>query len=300
MRLSNWLIPAVFISSSCASVPTPAPTVSGGCAAGIEYQGRTLDVGATWKLLGINVGTEVKAVREVSDLVQLYMNEAASLCDLHASGKLTAVEYADRRARLTERLAALVTLNRQMPAQQVSQGELPFFSETLHALRPGAPASTSLRVAVVKGGVPVQNGAAMKSGEGFRIAAEVPSASYFYVVLVDSSGSVSRLYPASLTGTENPVQGRVEIPRLGEREFVLDDRPGTERILVFAQAVRSNAIESMLDEIGSGGKAPADVLGVLTRGVKVRESISTVAAGASSSVVSAFGQAGYEFVIEHR
>jgi len=284
----------------CAVAPAPAPTISGGCAAGIEYQGRTLDVGATWKLLGINVGTEVKAVREVSDLVQLYMNEAASLCDLHAAGKLSAVEYADRRARLTERLAALVTLNRQMPAQQVSKGELPFFSETLQALRPGAAAPTALKVNVVKAGTALQSGVAMKSGEGFRMVVEVASPSYLYVVLVDSSGSVSRLYPTSLTGTDNPVQGKVEIPRAGEREFFLDDHPGTERILVFAQAARSVAIESTLAEVGSAPKASPELLGVLTRGVKVRESISTVAAGSSSSVVSAFGQAGYEFVIDHR
>ena len=287
------------LGCAAAQVAPAAPTAGGGCQTGIDYQGRTLDVGATWKLLGINVGTEMKAVREVSDLVQLYLNEAASLCDLHATGKLTAVEYADRRATLAERLARLVAVNRQIPATQVTQTELPFYKETLDALRPGATASTSFSVQVTSGGRLVQNGSAMKGGEPFRVTVDVPTRAYLYLVLIDSSGVVSRLYPSALTGNENPVQGRIDVPRSGEKEFVLDNRTGTERVLVFVNASRSNAIETMLAEVGAEGSKNTALAGILTRGVKVRETVAQTSSS-PGSVTASFGLAAYEFMIDHR
>jgi hypothetical protein len=110
---------------------------------------------------------------------------------------------------------------------------------------------------------------------------------------------VSRLYPTALTGTENPVQGRVDVPRSGEREFILDDKPGTERVLVFVSASRSAAIETMLAEVGAEGTKNTALAGVLTRGVKVRETVAQTA-GTPGRIAAAFGLAAYEFVIEHR
>jgi hypothetical protein len=301
------LIASVVLFSSCAAGPAAAPTVSGGCAPGIEYQGRTLDVGATWKLLGLTVGSRLEAVHAASEVLQLYLHESASLCDLHAAGKLTAVEYADRRARLAERFAGLVKVNSQVPPAQIPDAEVSLYKETLSMLRPDAPrAEASFRVRVASGGRSLESGAAMKSGEAFRIFVDVPTKAYLYVVLIDSSGAISRLYPAALTGTENPVHGKVEIPRSGEKEFVLDDVPGTERILVFVQSQRSAAIEQALAEVGTSGAVKTAAAMVLTRGVKVRETLGAAAVAkgpgdpTTTTVTGSFGQAAYEFTINHR
>jgi hypothetical protein len=130
----------------------------------------------------------------------------------------------------------------------------------------------------------------------------VPNSAYLYVILIDSSGIPSRLYPAALTGVENPVSGVVQVPKDAGAELALDNRPGQERILVFVQKERSRAIESLLGEVRLEGSAPsalAQVVNVLTRGVNVRKKAAE-AASAAGMAKGFLGAAAFEFVIIHQ
>jgi hypothetical protein len=217
---------------------------------------------------------------------------------------MTVAEYAEVRAALSMRFAALVNVNNAIPAEQVSDEDLPLYKETVAALKkPRAKAApTKLSLRVISKGQTLGSGAAMNSGDGMRLEVDVPQLSYLYVVLIDSQGSTSRLYPAALTGTENPVKGTVSIPSDPGAELSLDNNPGKERILAFAQEEQSVAIETTLKEVDLEGRAqgPSSTNAVLTRGIGVRKKLQDSAASGASETMSDFGMAALEFVIDHR
>jgi hypothetical protein len=62
---------------------TKGTNPSQGCSSGIEYQGRSFNLDASYKMLGISVGSQKQAMREVSDTMKIYFEEAANLCSLY-------------------------------------------------------------------------------------------------------------------------------------------------------------------------------------------------------------------------
>jgi hypothetical protein len=282
---------------------TKGTNPSQGCSSGIEYQGRSFNLDASYKMLGISVGSQKQAMREVSDTMKIYFEEAANLCSLYDRGELTAAEYSDRRAALSERFATLVSVVSEAPVDQVSEEETPLFVETVTALRKTRPESpTGMTLEVVAEGKVIKSGAVMKSGQGLRLRVDVHQRSYLYVVLVDSSGGISRLYPAALTGTDNPVEGIVGIPADPDAELSLDNKPGTERILAFVQQEKSPAIETALKavEMRDAGHGQSTKSDALTRGLGVRKKLQKKGTSTAGQIVSDFGMAVTEFVIDHR
>ncbi len=326
------------ILPGCGPSSNPGTTPQGGCNSGIMYQGREYHAKGGWKnQLNLEAGSQIKAVREVSDTMKIYLEEAANLCSLYDQGTMTSVEYANARSALSQRFAALVSIAQNTPPQSVSAQDEQIYLETIAALgktRPSAPLSpTELAVSVTANGQELKSGDRLSSGKGFHIQVDVPNQSYIYIVLIDSSGATSRLYPSKLTGNDNPVQGTIDVPSDPGAEFSLDDVTGTERILVYAQPTRSTAIETMLSEVSLDGAQPAKdtmkkVTEVLTRGINVRKKMNQAADKAADEIcaktrgvnvrqkelndpcnsskntssnqsVSALGIAAIEFVINH-
>ncbi len=158
-----------------------------------------------------------------------------------------------------------------------------------------------MSLAVTSNGRQLKTGDSLNSGDPFRLSVNLPQLSYLYVVIIDSTGIMSRLYPSELTGTDNPVRGFVEIPTDPSSTFSLDNHPGTERLLIFAQQDRSLAIESILKEVQleGGPEGQSRKVRALTRSVYVRKNLQQQSQDNSDKVSSSLGMASIEFVIEH-
>jgi len=300
---SRLLCGAVLVAAATAFPGCPAlrPTPEGGCRS-VEYEGVKVDVDAQYGLFGFKGSGRTQASREVSETMQLYLKESERLCRMYEKGDLSVVDYDAKSNALSMRFADLVRLNKSASSELVQADEQPFYAESLDALKPGATLeSAEATLKVFSQGRLLRSGDEMKSGERFHIEIAVPKRAFLYLVLIDSSGQTSRLYPADLTGIENPVQGNIRIPREGG-DFQLDDKPGTERLMILVQSTRSRAVESSLAEVGAAGSPSQTILAtrglqVLTRGIQVKQSLAVVS---GSQVASAFGQAAMEFTIKHK
>jgi hypothetical protein len=284
----------------CGAGNTGNTTPGGGCNSGIEYQGRAYGLDASYKLFGINASSEAQAVREVSDNLKIYFEEAANLCSMFDQGALTSPQYLEQRQLLSARFSALADLNREIPADSISQNEVPIYVESLKALRSKTKNDVGFGAKIYSGDRVMQSGDALSSGSGFYITVDLPQKAYLYIVLIDSRGGASRLYPTALTGRENPVHGTISVPAQGE--LALDENTGTERILFFTQRDRSVAIENLLEEVqleGNDASNRKDIAEILTRGVRVRKKMSqsTSTTGGANSFL---GMEVKEFLIDHR
>ena len=302
MRTYRWLFPVLILLTACQSLSLARhePTVGGGCQSGIEYQGQAYSGQAVWQLLGINVQSRQQAIRDVKEVVEIYLHESANLCDLYRQGALTGTDYADRRAALGERFAKLVELNKAYPVEQVAAPEAPFYSESLAGLNPMRPERpVSLRLEVSSQGRVLQSGDELPTGATFRLWLDLPQSTYLYIVLLDSEQNWVRLYPAKLTGTDNPVKGAVAIPADPDAAFEVYGVPGEERLLIFAQSEPSRAIENLLAEVDASPAQKQATYAALARGVRIKQGLLNGVPGASQSATSKFGQAALEFVIRH-
>ncbi len=304
MKMYRFFLPLMLLLlllTSCRTLtPGPhEPTVGGDCQSGIEYQGRAYSGRAVWQLLGINVQSRQQAIRDVKEVVEIYLHESANLCDLYRRGALTGGDYADRRAALAERFAKLVELNKTHPVAQVAAPEAPFYKESLAGLNPVRPVRpVSLRLEVSSRGRVLHSGDELPTGSTFRLWLDLPQTTYLYVLLLDSEGDWLRLYPARLTGTDNPVEGAVTIPTDPDAAFEVCGTPGEERLLIFAQSEPSRAIENLLAEVETSPSRKRAAYSAFVRGVRIKQGLSSGAPGASQ-VTSKFGQAALEFVIRH-
>ena len=277
--------------------------VSEACDPGIMYQGKSHSGSAAYGLLGLSGSSEDHALREVSDVMQMYLHQSAMLCTERERGAITAGQYIEHRERLAERFARFVTMVRTLSPEHVKEEEVAVYGETLASYRPDAPnrpIAATMRVLACdgKGSRVLKNGGIMHSGQEFTIEVELSREAHLYIVLKDSSGNIYRLYPALETGSANPVSGLVVVPAVGGR-LVLDDRPGTETIYLFAGS-KSPSLETELEEVESRPKSPetqillasaADFRGVFTR---------KQTTGDGGLNVKAVDQAAAVFTIEHR
>ena len=304
MRTLFVVVSAALLTGCGAS--TPAPTVSGGCVSGIEYQGRVLDLEGAYKAVGIKAGTEKKAIREVSEVTTIYLNEAASLCDQYRAGDLTPEEYADRRERLSQRFAELAKFTESRPPAELSPKEIPAFLEVLPVFAPTAKReslSTIISVWAHEDGDSrrIGSGDVLKSGGDFSIDVDIGREVYLYVVIEDSTGKVYRIFPSEATGGSNPVSGKIRIPEAEGSYLTLDDEPGTET-LYFIVGGRSALLETVIGEVGLEPKEddePAQTLAsvVRTRGVFVTRDETKAEA---TLFMESLGHLAGKFEIEHR
>ncbi|RJO65596.1 MAG: DUF4384 domain-containing protein [Myxococcales bacterium] len=288
--------------SSCKSLDQPSPClgVRETCDSGIQYQGRSYAGNAAYGLLGIQAASGVHAVRQVSDVMQLYLHQCAALCEERERGTLSPEDYLARREALSEKFARFASFATEVPPAEVRESDVALYGETLAAFDPAAtatPLRASLRV-VLPDGRTLPDGGMMKSGDSFRIEVELSRAAFLYLVIKDSSGGMYKLYPSQAAGGGNPAVGKVIVPSDGM--ITLDDVPGTETIYLFA-GERSPTLESGLEEIGTAPRSPkAQTLlasAVRFRGMFINKKQNAQSGGLS---VEALGQATVVFTIEHR
>ncbi len=288
--------------SSCRSVETPGPRlgVREACDAGITYQGRSYAGEAAYGLLGIQASSDVHAVRQVSDTLQLYLQQCAMLCEERERGSLQPAEYMARRDALTERFLQLAQFTKQLPPAQIEETDSAMYGETLAVFKPTGVLQplTAQMEAFHADGSRLADGASLASGESFSINVTLARPAHLYLLIQDSSGGLYKLYPSDAAGGSNPASGRIRIPQQGM--LTLDDVPGMETIYLFAGSP-SPSLESGLEEIGTNPKSSKaqSVLAsaVRFRGVFVNTKENVPSGGIS---IEALGQAAATFTIEHR
>jgi len=293
---------AVQVLSACKTLDQPGPRlgVRETCDPGILYQGRSYAGNAAYGLLGIQAASGVQAVRNVSDIVQVYLHQSAALCEERERGTLNPQDYLDRRNMLSEKFAKFASFTQEIPPADVRQVETAIYSEAVATYNPAVtaqPIQAAMQV-IMKDGRILPNGGSLNSGDSFRVEIDLSRQAYLYLVIKDSSGNMYKLYPSQAAGGFNPAQGRVNVPQDGL--LTLDNIPGTETIYLFA-GDRSPALESGLEEIGTAPKSPETqtvlASAVRFRGVFVNKNQSTPGGALS---IEALGQAAAVFTIEHR
>ena len=96
----------------------------------------------------------------------------------------------------------------------------------------------------------VREGSVLRSGDGFQVRVESTRPSYLYVLLYDSRGQASQLFPDPKIDQPGFVGGnqKVLIPDK-DLWFWLDDQPGTETVYVVASEERVSNIRGLLEEM---------------------------------------------------
>ncbi len=133
-----------------------------------------------------------------------------------------------------------------------------------------------------KGDVRLDHGATVRSGQKFKIRILPNSDCWVYVLLYDSEGAASVLFPHQQIGLSNRVRGGVsyEFPAAA-KWYWFDDKPGTETFYVVASYTPLKDLDRILAEMrDAGGRdvrlataARKEIDTVITRG--------TVASGGS-------------------
>ena len=304
MRLLSFFVSLLLFGAmtSCVSLDPESPMLvgEGGCAPVIEYQGRRYDVGAAWHFLGLKAGTKVESVREVSDLLQVYFDTSRFYCEQHRDGKIDTAEYLRLRGDLAERFGSLAGLAKVRPDEQDAPVEKGFYSEMLQTLRPDmGAASPRVRLKVLADGREIPNGAKLRTGETFRLVADLPSKAYLYVALIDSQGKPVRLYPTSRTGEENPVSGPRMIPPEGVPPFILYGQTGEERLLVFALPKPSPSLEMLFAEVETAPNGTRQAGASLTRCVGIAQALTPTKTANGEALQTVLGHAALQFVLHH-
>jgi len=124
--------------------------------------------------------------------------------------------------------------------------------------------------------VDVKEGASLQSGDGLKIRFQTDKDAYVYVLLLDSRGKGSVLFPSEEIATSNEVQaGKSYLIPPEDLWFYLDEHTGIETIYVLASLHPMPDIEelvSRLESMGRGkskGSTDREVASFVTRGSDV-------------------------------
>lgn len=274
------------------------PTLTKDCDPGIRYQEKSFNFKSANKLINLQLSAEDKAVRQVSDLLQIYLHEAANLCDLKKRGELTTDEYINQRSRVTSYFSKLISITKYFHSGKQTESEFRKFLADLErsSLDSSAPTITMSVKVFSDDNQILTNGSILKSGDRFWLDLEVRKNTYLYVLLLDSRGRYQRLYPSEPGGSQNPVSGSLRIPSDPGIMIELDAHKGIEHIYIFARNSRSELIEK---DIGEAGYSPL-VKSIAKRGAFFSKIKKPAVAAQGDLIVSEFGQAAFEFIIDHR
>jgi len=311
-----WRTKSLFLVTLMALILSASAVFADDCQK-LKYQNQTFDIGGGFKMLFGRFATQNQAVRQVSDLGMMYLEESEAICKLYKAGKLSSQEYLDRREKLSQNFIGYTKMVEKVPLEKITDNQLPSLKETLAYYAPSLKANAvTLNVQVIakkQDGqiLNLQNNGSLNSGDKFSLQLAVQKPLYLYVVLKSSDGSFLRLYPAESTGGGNPVTGTVRIPTQTNRWFELDNVPGQETIYLFALDAPSPTLESTLAEVHMKGAGKTkQVIGALTslldmqvnlKGVNVVEESAPFISGISQGFnLSGMGQAAAVFSIHHQ
>jgi pimeloyl-ACP methyl ester carboxylesterase len=272
------------------------------CPRRIAYNSRQYDLKAVGQLLNIDYANKSGISGQISDVLQLYFAQAEDLCHLHRSGTITNAQYADKIRELENKFSKLIMLGQIEPSDG-PQEEISSYREVLDKLKTNNNAlgsrNSSLNFQVTVGGKPIQSGAILHSGDVFKVKVRLQDPAFLYVLLLDSTRKLHRLYP-SRPLDPNPVEGLVVIPAADNEFLELDNEPGTEELYIFAQAEKSELIETGLAALTNERSDKAIELlngGLRARGVFVTTRDADPSGG--SNVQSEIGLPAAHFKIVH-
>lgn len=103
----------------------------------------------------------------------------------------------------------------------------------------------------------VTEGAVLRSGDKFQVQAVTNQSAYIYVLLYDSQGRASRLFPHPKINQSGFVHAGAEVV-VPDRDlwFWLDENSGTETIFVMATATEFTQMAALLDRMEQAGRNP--------------------------------------------
>lgn len=165
------------------------------------------------------------------------------------------------------------------PASQSAAGELPPL-----ALRYEFISSTPA------GEVRLDSGAAVRSGQQFRVRVQPNSDCYLYLLLYDSQGQPSVLFPHAEIGGSNQVRGGVvrEFPA-GTKWYYFDRTPGEETFYLVASYTPLTDLDAILSQMRQAG--PRDLAAAARKEID-----GTVTRGMSAAGSKNFGPKGYSIL----
>lgn len=156
------------------------------------------------------------------------------------------------------------------PTASNASGELPPLSLRYEFISPVGTAETALA-----------DGTTVVSGQRFKIRVQPNSDCYLYILLYDSEGHASVLFPNGKISLANDVRGGVsyEIPE-GGKWYWFDDRPGKETFFVVASYTPLNDLDQLLAKMQQAGEqqvqlaaaAQEQINKVATRGMSASSS----------------------------
>lgn len=277
------------------------------CSSEILVNGRGYDVGAATKALELKAKVSPVALGVISEKFRYYAERSADLCRDLKRGALSPKDYVARkdqaaqfymtidRAAAAGVLAAIGTEDRDEFDQLLTQS-----TESANS-----PAEQLGQVTLVNSdGAILPSGATVRNGDWLALNVHVPRSRYLYVLAVGSSGSLNRLYPASTSSTENPVQGDVRIPP--SLFYPVVGPPGRELLYVFMSDKPDPKIERVA-EISTHQELKKRAAAQLRDAVVLRDllapqPIRTTARPAASrpvDVTGRFGRASITFELNH-
>jgi CHAT domain-containing protein len=132
----------------------------------------------------------------------------------------------------------------------------------------------------------VREGGVLRSGDGFQVHVETDRASHVHVLLFDSSGSASQLFPDPKIHQPGFVEGahKMAIPDK-DLWFWLDESPGTETVYVLASEEPMTDIRGLLGKMAKASEAERKRLsGEIKQRLKIVErGVGGVAKGKTTS-----------------
>ena len=111
---------------------------------------------------------------------------------------------------------------------------------------------TRVRLAVRADGRAIESGTALKSGTGFEVHIELAQPALLHVFHVGPKNVVTLLHPP-VDAVSRPWAGTLRLPPDEGAELELDETPGTERLFVFAERDRTDALARLATSARRGG-----------------------------------------------
>ena len=111
---------------------------------------------------------------------------------------------------------------------------------------------TRVRLAVRADGRAIESGTALESGTGFDVHIELAQPALLYVFHIGPKNVVTLLHPP-VDAASKPWAGSLRLPPDEGAELELDETPGTERLFVFAERERTDALARLVTSARRGG-----------------------------------------------
>lgn len=215
------------------------------CSSEILVNGQSLDFSAAVAKLKLDAKASPPAQAEIKDRLQFYLDRSSQLCRDVANHRRAQQDYvaqSDLAARWYMAVEDRVASN---AFADVTAANAPGVRDALEQL-PGsdAPRSVARVTLTSEDHAIIPDGATIRAREGLRLALDIPTPRYVYVLDQDTEGAITRVFPSSRFSSRNPVQGHIEIPEEAGRFLRVAGPKGTERIYIFFADKPDSGIEA--------------------------------------------------------